>query len=431
VIVMFVHTLRTSTMTAIDLGRRSAVLSVVGSLLLAVTSAGQVSAESNWPRWRGPLGDGHVATKLPVRWDAGSIVWKVPLQGIGQSSPIVWQGHIYLTSAIDNGHQRLVSCLDGRDGSIVWDHTPWTGSPEPIHQMNSWASSSCVTDGEVVVAFFGKGGLHGYALDGKHLWSRDLGPFECPWGTAACPVIVGDLVIQNGDADTDSFIMGLNKRTGDTVWKTSRPNFRGWSTPILIEAAGRKELVVNGHTGVTAYDPASGKELWFCKSFNGRGEPTITPAGELLCAVNGLAGDIYAIRPGGEGDVTGTRMAWHTPRRGGRDTPSPIVIDKYIVVVDMKGIGCCYDSQTGRELWKERVCDAISSSPIAAGGLAYFQDETGVTVVLRPGLELDVVARNSLGANNEIFRASLAPLDGKLLSRSQTTLYCIGTEVKN
>lgn len=415
-------------MSTIDLARRSFLSCLVCALLLVLMGAGRLAAESNWPRWRGPLGNGHTAAKIPVHWDAGSVVWKVPLQGIGQSSPIVVQGRIYLTSAIAKGEQRLVYCLDARDGSLVWQHIPWTGSPEPIHHMNSWASPSCVTDGEVLVAFFGKGGLHGYSLDGKHLWSRDLGPFECPWGVAACPVIVGDLVIQNGDADANSFIMGLNKRTGETVWTTPRPNFRGWSTPILIEAAGRKELVVNGHTGVTAYDPATGKQLWFCKSFNGRGEPTITPAGELLCAVNGLSGDIYAIRPGGEGDVTQTRMAWHTPRRGDRDTPSPIVIDNFIVVVDIKGIGCCYDSQTGRELWKARLCSDITASPIAAGGLAYFQDETGETLVLRPGPQRDVVTRNTLGATDEIFRASLTPIDGKLLSRSQTTLYCIGAE---
>lgn len=418
-------------------GSQSKVFRVVCLLLVAVTitarldADSKVPAESNWPRWRGLLGNGHTEAKIPVRWNAGSIVWKVPLPGIGQSSPIVWNDRIILTSALDEGRQRLVLCLDAHDGSVIWQHTAWMGIPEPIHQMNSWASASCVTDGDVVIAFFGKGGLHGYTLDGKHLWSRDLGPFEGPWGVAACPVIVGDLVIQNGDADANAFIRGLNKRTGTTVWTTPRPNFRGWSTPILVEAAGRQELVVNGHTGVTAYDPASGKQLWFCKSFNGRGEPTITPAGGLLCAVNGLAGDIYAVRPGGEGDVTNSRMPWHTPRRGGRDTPSPIAIDKFIVVADMKGIACCYDSETGRELWKERLCDTISSSPIAAGGLAYFQDEKGETVVLKPGPQLDVVARNTLnadnaGTNNEIFRASLAPLGGKLLSRSQTTLYCIG-----
>jgi outer membrane protein assembly factor BamB len=197
----------------------------------------------------------------------------------------------------------------------------------------------------------------------------------------------------------------------------------------LIDANGRSELVLNGHNGVTAYNPLTGKELWFCKSFNGRGEPTITPAGSVLCAVNGLAGDIYAVRPGGSGDVTESRMAWHTPRRGGRDTPSPIAIDRYIVVTDMKGVATCYDSETGREYWKERIFGEISSSPIAANDLAYFQDEHGNTVVLKPGPKLDIVARNSLGTkSDELFRASLTPVTGGFLSRSNTVLYRIGGE---
>jgi len=410
----------------IDLVRRRTVVWLTAALLAVFVAPALHAADANWPRWRGPKGDGQVPQQnVPARWNAKSVAWKVPLKGVGQSSPIIWNGRIFLTSALDQGRQRLVFCVDASDGHLLWEKTAWTGDPEPIHDWNSWASASCVTDGEVVVAFFGKGGLHAYTLDGSHLWSRDLGPFEGPWGTAACPVIVGDLVVQNGDADVNAFVMGLDKRTGKTIWTTPRKNDRGWSTPIVIEAAGRQELVLNGPTGVTAYNPATGKQLWFCKSFNGRGEPTITPAGNVLCAVNGLAGDIYAIRPGGEGDVTASRMAWHTPRRGGRDTPSPIVIDKYIVVVDMKGIATCYDSETGREYWKERVCEAISSSPFAAGGLAYFQDEKGETVLIKPGPKLDVVQRNSLGAQSEMFRASLTPYDGKLFARSNTILYCI------
>jgi outer membrane protein assembly factor BamB len=405
-------------------------LAFLGAATLLLHADDNTSAGENWPRWRGPRGDGHSAvTDLPLRWDEKSIAWKTPLKGIGQSSPTVWEDRIFLTSALENGRQRVVFCIDARNGKLVWEHTPWTGSPEESHVMNGWASASCATDGEVVVASFGRGGLHGYTLDGKHLWSRDLGQFECPWGTAACPVILGDLVIQNGDSDVDAFVMGLDKQTGKTIWTTPRFNSRGWSTPILIEANNRSELVLNGHNGVTAYDPATGKELWFCKSFNGRGEPTITPAGSVLCAVNGLAGDIYAVRPGGTGDVTASHMAWHTPRRGGRDTPSPIAIDKFVIVIDMKGVATCYDCETGSEYWKERICDAISSSPIAAGGRAYFQDELGHTVVLKPGPTLDIVARNSLGTHTEeLFRASLTPVNGKLLSRSNTALYCIGSD---
>ena len=132
------------------------------------------------------------------------IVWKTPLPGIGQSSPIIWGDRIFLTSALDGGRERLVFCVDRASGKILWQHSAWKGEPEKSTIMNGWASASCVTDGEVVVAFFGRGGLHAYRVDGKPLWSRDLGRFEGPWGTAACPIIVDDLVIQNCDADVDA-----------------------------------------------------------------------------------------------------------------------------------------------------------------------------------------------------------------------------------
>lgn len=150
-----------------------------------------------WPSWRGPRGDGHSTEKdVPIHWDAKSIIWKTPLPGNGQSSPVVWGERIFLTAALDKGKKRIVFCVDRKTGSILWQREAWSGVPEPSHPMNGWASPTCATDGERVVAFFGKGGLHCYSVDGKHLWSRDLGSFPGPWGTAACPIIVGDLVIQ-------------------------------------------------------------------------------------------------------------------------------------------------------------------------------------------------------------------------------------------
>lgn len=406
----------------------------LAAISLAIVALGSpCRGEANWPRWRGPHENGHSSeTDLPVKWDAHSVAWKVTLPGHGQSSPIIWGERIFLTTAIDNGRERRVLCVDRTSGKILWQKTAWTGEPEKSHIMNGWASASCATDGQVVVAFFGIGGLHAYSLDGKELWSRNLGEFPGPWGVAACPVIVGDRVIQNCDADENAYLIALDTHSGKTVWKTERPDHRGWSTPIVIGEDGHKELVLNGHDAVRAYDPASGKELWSCRSFNGRGEPTVTPAGDLLCCVNGLSGDIYAVRPGGHGDVTGTHMAWHTPRRGKRDIPSPIVIGNYITVVDMKGIATCYDAPTGRELWKSRIGENFSSSPIAAGGLAYFQSEDGTTVVLRPGPKTDIVARNALDASSdEIFRASLVPSEGQIFARSDRVLYCIGKRHKS
>lgn len=384
----------------------------------------------NWPQWRGPSGDGHAhEAGVPVKWDAKSIVWKTPLPGSGQSSPIVWEDRIFLTAALDKGQKRLVLCVDRHSGKILWQKEAWSGVPEPSHEMNGWATPTCATDGERVIAFFGKGGLHTYSVDGQHLWSRDLGRFDGPWGTAACPIIVGDLVVQNCDAVGKASIVAVNKRTGKTVWETPRlaPPRGGWSTPVLVEAGARKEIVLNGETEVAAYEPATGKVLWTCKSFSGRGEPTVTPAKGLIHVINGLAGDIYAIRPGGSGDVTKSHMAWHTPRKGGRDQPSPIVVGNYLIVVDMKDLATCYNAGTGKVLWREHLRGKFSSSPIAAGGLAYYQNEAGETFVLEPGPKFKVLAENSLGAaSGEIFRASLTPSRGQLFTRSQNHLYCIG-----
>lgn len=390
---------------------------------------GSLQAETRWPGWRGPRGDGQSAeTELPTSWDPSMVAWKTPIKGRGQSSPVVWDERIFLTTASEDGRERSVLCINRADGSLAWEQTaPWKGTPEELHKMNTWASSTCATDGEVVIAFFGRAGLHAYTVDGKHLWSKDLGSFANPWGVAACPVIVGDLVIQNGDADTDAFIAAFDKRTGDEAWRQPRPNFRGWSTPVLIETAGRRELALNGHAGVTAYDPQSGKQLWFCKSFNGRGEPTVTPGKDLLYVVNGLAGDVYSIKPGGEGDVTQTRMAWHTPRKVGRDLPSPILIGNYLIVVSMQGVGICYDATSGKVIWQDRLGGNFSASPIAAQGLAYFLSEDGTTVVIEPGEKLNVAARNRLDpAGDEIFRASPTPCQGQWLLRSDRVLYCLG-----
>jgi outer membrane protein assembly factor BamB len=398
-------------------------------VVLVFCSTAPCACAADWPNWRGPTGDGHAQESgLPVRWDVKSIAWKTPLPGKGQSSPVVCGDRIFLTSALGNGKKRVVLCVDRLTGSVLWQHEAWSGAPEPSHAMNGWASATCATDGERVVAFFGKGGLHCYALDGKPLWSRDLGAFAGPWGTSACPIIVGDLVIQNCDAVKEAFIVGLDKKTGKTVWQTPRaaPERGGWSTPVLVQG-DRKELLLNGETKVTAYDPESGKELWWCKSFNGRGEPTVTQGNDLAYVINGLAGDIYALRPGGSGDVTKTHMAWHTPRKGNRDQPSPIVVGSHLIVADMKGVTTCYDSGTGKVLWKDRLRGAFTASPVAAGGLVYFLNEAGETFVIEPGPKMNVVAENALGAApKEVFRASLAPSNGRIFARSQTALYCIG-----
>ncbi len=397
---------------------------------LVVLLCGQAAAaEGDWPNWRGPTCNGHSTdSAVPVQWDEKSIVWQTALPGEGQSSPVIAGDNIFLTTALKSGRQRIVLCVDRKTGKILWQETVWTGEPEKTHAINGWASATCATDGARVVAFFGRGGLHCFDAAGKKLWSKDLGQFEGPWGTGASPLIVDNLVIQNCEAEEQASLTAFDIRTGDVVWKTPRdiPERGGWSSPVLLTEGPHREVILNGFNGVTSYDPASGKKLWFCQSFAGRGEPTATPGQGLVVVLNGLAGDVYAVKPGGGGDVTQSHMAWHTPRRVGRDQPSPIVIGDFMLAVSMDGIGCCYDVKTGRELWKDRLGGKHTSSPIAANGLAYFQSDSGETIVVKPGLQLEVVRRNQLpAANDEIFRASLAPSRGQMFSRSNKTLYCL------
>jgi outer membrane protein assembly factor BamB len=415
-----------------DLRGQASACRIALWLITAIVMFGSVRTafgETNWPGWGGPTGTHHTSeTGLPLNWSDDDIIWKTPLVGEGQSSPAIWGDQIFLTTAPEDGHRRVVMALDRRDGQILWEQTAWTGEPEETHRMNGWASATCATNGKVVIAFFGRGGLHGYSLDGKHLWSRDLGQFDGPWGTAASPVFYGDTVIQNCDSESkESSIAAFDSRTGETIWNTPREAVRGWSTPLLIHTAGRDELVLNGEKGVRGYDPATGRELWFCKGFAGRGEPVPAFAHGNLYVVNGLAGDVYSVRPGGDGNVTETHRVWHTPRRGGRDLPSPVVIGNYMLAISMPGILFCYDCQTGQELWKERLAANYSSTPLVAEGHAYFQNDAGETVVVEAGDSIKTVAKSKLTSEgDELFRAAIVPCQGKLLIRSTKALYCVG-----
>ncbi len=387
-------------------------------------------AAQPWPQWRGPHGDGRVTEDVPPReWSKDNVNWKVTLPGHGQSSPVIGDDRIFLTSYADRGAERQVFALDATGGKLLWKQTAWKGVPEASHQMNGWASATCATDGERVYAFFGRGGgLFCYSRDGEKLWDLPLGDFPGPWGTAACPVLAGNLVLQNCDAEGGARLVGVDKLTGKIIWSTPRENKRGWSTPLITQFGGRTQAVLNGDTGTRCYDAETGKELWFCPGFNGRGEPTVTPndAGHYF-VVNGLQGDIYAIRDGGSGNVGRSHRLWHTPRKSGRDLPSPAIVDTHLLVMAMKGVLTCYDTKSGAIEWEERVGGNFSASPVVADHHALFVAEDGEVVVVNPVAEQHIVGRNSVPAGaDEIFRSSLAAHAGRWLLRSDKTLYCIG-----
>src|SRR5262245_33590598 len=227
--------------------------------LLATCGIIGVRAEPNWSRFGGPEGSGRSAEiSLPVKWDAGAVAWKTALKGTGQSTVVNWNDRLFVTSAAADGARRWVHCLDRQTGKLRWEREIAVASSEEIHKMNTWATPTCVTDGERVIAFFGPGGLHCFDLEGNPKWSSKIGQFPGPWGVAASPIIDGNLVIQNCDAAGPCLLVALNKETGKPVWSVKRADAErgGWSTPIIIEAAGRRELVLNGQFGINAYDPA-------------------------------------------------------------------------------------------------------------------------------------------------------------------------------
>jgi len=384
---------------------------------------------SHWSRFRGPAGTGvSTAAKIPVEFGPSDVVWKTELPVTGHSSPVQWGDRIFLTGAkvVDESVQRHVICVDANTGKILWDQTAAVVPGESLHKMNSWATPSCVTDGERVIAFFGAGGLHCFDNAGVKQWSKDLGTFPGGWGVGASPIILNQTVIQNCDAEGDSYLIALNKTTGEEIWRTPREAKPrgGWSTPIVIDVNGHQELILNGEFGVAAYNPKTGQPLWTCTGFNGRGTPVPVWGHGLLYVVNGKSGDVYAVRPGGRGDVTKSHMAWHTDRRGGRDLPSPILVDNCLVAISMAGIATGYDAQSGEELWKERLGGNYSGSPIAAGGHVYALAEDGNVLVIKAGKQFELVAKNDLGAGTgEIFRSSPGVVDGALLIRSDRKLY--------
>lgn len=408
---------------------RLIALTLLASLGLTTFAFADGQIDSNWPRWRGPNQDGHSdETGFPREWSADDVKWMTPLPGIGQSSPTIWGDRMFLTAAIDRGAERIAFCVDTNTGDILWKTSLWKGRAEESHLMNGWASSTCVTDGKHVWAFFGQGGgLFCLSMDGDIIWNRPLGNFPGPWGTAASPILLDDMLIQNCDSDENGYLLSVNKMTGKTVWKISRERQRGWSTPILIETADRREMVVQGHTGIRAYDPTDGKEFWRVTGTNGRGTPTVTPADGLLYVVPGRGPATFAVRPGGSGDVTASNVVWSKSRKG-RDLPSPIVIGKYLLVMSMRGgILTCYDAKTGDQLWIERIGGNFTASPIAYDGLVAFIDDGGEVIVVEPADTFKLVSRcNLLTDDSEIFRASITPSGGNFFIRSTKNLYCIG-----
>lgn len=390
---------------------------------------------ADWPGWRGPRGDGTSdETGIPVRWSkTENVAWKTPIPGRGYSSPIISGDRVFLTTCREKELQRVLLCLDRRDGRILWERVVLTAPLEKKHRLNSYASATPAADGKHLwVSFldYPKMVVACYDLGGQLLWKVSPGEFHSVHGYCSSPVLYKDLVILNGDQDAPAFIVALEKSTGKERWRTDRPNrTRSYCTPIIVDAAGKKQLVLSGSKCIASYDPDTGKQWWSIDGPTEQFVASLVFANNLLFMTAGFPTyHIMAIRPDGHGDVTKTHVLWHRAKETHDYVPSPIAYGKYFFLVNDTGEASCWDAATGSKQWMERLGQHHSASPVSAAGLLYFTDDDGTTFVLRAGDRFDLVARNEL--NDECY-SSPAIAHGQIFIRTLNHLVCIGAEKRS
>ncbi|HXK04875.1 MAG TPA: PQQ-binding-like beta-propeller repeat protein, partial [Verrucomicrobiae bacterium] len=334
-------------------------------------------------------------------------------------------------------------CLNRKTGALLWERVAYEGVPkEKRHMKATYANATPATDGEVVVAFFGSQGLYAYDLDGKVLWSRDLGRFdvgaydlpEYEWGTASSPIVYRELVIVQCDQQKGSFVAALERKTGKTVWKTERDELPSWGTPTIVTSKARDELVTNSSNFIRGYDPLTGKELWRLGGSSKITAPTPIDAGGLIVVASGRRPEapIFAVHTGASGNITlaadqtrNSAVAWSKTQRGSY-MPTPLYYRGILYVLGNAGIFDAYDFQTGREIYRQRIPhqgSGFSASPVASDGKIYLSSEDGDIFVAGAGEHFELLKTNSM---DDPLMATPAIAGGLLIVRTQHMLYAIG-----
>lgn len=427
----------------------------------AILTATIAMAESReWTHWRGADGNGNAVGDGPLEWgDGQNIKWKAEIPGHGNSSPVIHDDRIYLTTAVQIGetpppppepegqagnrpgrggpeppqaeHKFVVMALDRATGKVVWEQTAITATPhEGFHRRyGSFASASPVIDGDRLYAFFGSRGLYSYDLDGELLWKKDLGTFHMrnAFGEGVAPAIHGDKIVLSLDHEGDSFIVALDKNGGKELWRKSRNEKSNWSEPRVVEHDGRTQVIVGGDTAVISYDLATGDEIWRCEGLGGNVIPYPVVQDDVVVVQSGWREkNMMAIRLGGEGNITGSEWVLWTDDRGPSYTSSPVLHDGKLYVLTDRGLISCYNVETGEPYYQQQRLPGtynFKASLVAANGKLYMASENEDVLVARLGPEFEVLATNKL--TDEVFVASPAIAGGELFLRGQKHLYCI------
>lgn len=404
----------------------------------------QTSDAGNWPEWRGNHGDGTCDEKgLPTTWTVDeNIAWKVALSEPGNSTPIIWEDRIFVTQPVVAEHRRTLMCFHRGDGRLLWQKgTEWNDA-DPTHATNPLCSSSPVTDGERVIAWFGSAGLFCYDMDGNELWKRDFGIQKHIWGYGASPVIHGDLCYLNFGPGERSFLIAVNKQTGETVWQhdepintqgTSEAKFSGadyygsWSTPVVRRIGDREQIVVTFPFRACGFDPLNGKELWTSSGINALVYTSPLIADDIVIAMGGYSGMSMGIQVNGNGDITESSRLWRHPKTKQR-IGSGVIHDGYLFVHNDPGVAECFELKTGKTVWEQRLTGKTGqntnwSSVMIADGLCYTMTQGGDCFVFQASPKFELISINSTGESSN---SSVVPSNGQLFLRTHQNLWCIG-----
>lgn len=408
-------------------------------LLLAIAPFASASA-ADWPMWRGALGDGTTPeSKLPTKWSTTeNITWKTPLPGPGNSTPIVWKDHVFLTQAVEAQSQRLLQCYDRSTGKLLWEKGVQNAPEELTHKTNPACASSPATDGQNVIVWFGSAGLHCYDFTGSKRWSLDLGEQRHIWGYGASPVIHGEWCYLNFGPGARQFLVCVNKTTGQIVWQHDEPGghsgegdgkkwLGSWSDPIIRSVGDHDELLMTFANRLCAFDPAVGKELWTCSGLNALVYTSPLFSDGVVVGMGGYNGMAAAVKAGGSGDVTQNRL-WQATKTRQR-IGSGVIHEGHIYILTDPGIAECRSLETGALVWEERLAGPgptgqnWSSLVLTADAHCYAVNQGGDAFVFRASPQFKLVATNSL---KEKVIGSIAISDGQLFIRGHQNLWCIG-----
>ncbi len=450
-----------------ELSRRSFLMT---SLIALPAARFDTKPEQNWPGFRGPAAQGIAeGYPTPAAWNidpaAGKpsgLLWRAEIPGLGHSSPIIWGDRLYLATAVrlsgkaslrigyygdvkaaqDNDEQRwMILCFDKKSGKRIWEKSLRTAKPATErHEKSSHANTTLITDGERLIGFFGSEGLYCFDLDGKLLWSKDLGVINnswrgIGWGYSSSPALHKDRIVLLCDDPKNPFVAAFHVSDGKELWRTSRKGDcdGSWGTPLIHNDGERTQVVINGWPFIVSYDLETGKELW---RLRGGGDipiptPFVTDGLIVLSNAHGGKSPLFAVRTSAKGDISlaegstsNDAIAWSVPN-GGSYISTPVVYGGHIYLANYNGVLRCFDFKTGQKIYEERLGtgSVFSASLVAADGKVYCPSEDGVVYVVKAGPTLEVLAKNDMG---EPCLATPAISQGVLYFRTAASLIAIG-----